>query len=520
MSRQLNVSDQLDLERDLPAPRDSSAQTEGGEATNSNSQEVERPAATETLEDILNDREGDETYIPCRFCGERVSRSEFAHHRRNECKNRVQKPCENCLFTFPEFENPLAFFENNVIFPESNAAKAMAPVSKREQILYKEYLDAAKLLEFKSWVDLEVISILDTVPRDANIVDTRWIETWKLNNSGSIKCPKMRLVLKGYQDRDRFELRIDSPTASILSIRILFQVAVNQDWKIGCVDLKVAFLQGDFYDKKENRDVYSPMPLDLQNLLGIPGPQKFLKLQKAAYGLNDAPRRFFVRLRNKLLEYGFRQSLTDKCVFFSKNGENLNGVICTHVDDIIWTGTSKFHDDFVSKLTNDFSYGKLVHDSFSYCGMTVERTRKSVVLHQHHYVDSLKTIEQGNDTDFTTVLTPERESQFRGVIGNLGWISTRSRPDGAFGANATAIKNSNGEYTEDHIRNVNKHVKFLRKTRDLTLNFVPQLIDPKIVVYSDAAFANNSDKSSQSGYLIFVVSGPLRNLKSVSPRLA
>ena len=132
------------------------------------------------------------------------------------------------------------------MYPELPAAKSMATISKGEKLNYKELIDRAKLVEFKCWIDLDVVSIVDSIPEKANLIQSRWVETWKLNSNGTVKLPKCRLVLKGYQDQDKFSVRIDSPTVSIIGVRLLLQLAAIHSWSILSIDLKVAFLQGDY----------------------------------------------------------------------------------------------------------------------------------------------------------------------------------------------------------------------------------------------------------------------------------
>ena len=148
--------------------------------------------------------------------------------------------------------------------------------------------------------------------------------------------------------------------------------------------------------------------------------------------------------------------------------------------------------------------------------MSVKKEGTKIEISQTKYMDSLQTIPYIPNSDPTVELSDERLNSLRRVIGSLGWLSTRTRPDIAYSANASAIKDDHGRYTETLIHKVNKCVKYLWKTRDVPFNLVFHGVEPRILVYSDSAFANNSDFSSQCGYLIFLSSGASRNLKSVS----
>jgi len=65
------------------------------------------------------------------------------------------------------------------------------------------------------------------------------------------------------------------------------------------------------------------------------GKDLVLKLFKSLYGLRQAPRTFFEKLRSGLLERGFEQSTFDLCLFMKE------GMICVvYEDDTIFSGSS------------------------------------------------------------------------------------------------------------------------------------------------------------------------------------
>ena len=64
------------------------------------------------------------------------------------------------------------------------------------------------------------------------------------------------------------------------------------------------------------------------------------KLKKNVYGLNDAAR---AHLKAVLLGLGMKISHLDPALFFWWHGNILAGVMCIHVDDILWAGTSVFY---------------------------------------------------------------------------------------------------------------------------------------------------------------------------------
>ena len=119
-----------------------------------------------------------------------------------------------------------------------------------------------------------------------NFVTGRWVLTVKRDKDGNFQKVKARWVLRGFLDKQQSDLQTDSPTSTRPGFRLQCQIAANNDWDLTHIDLKTAFLQGEAYD--ETRDVICQLPKEA----GHP-PWIAARLKKPAYGLNDAPRRWW-----------------------------------------------------------------------------------------------------------------------------------------------------------------------------------------------------------------------------------
>eukprot|EP00971_Amphidinium_carterae_P155078 3075199-Amphidinium_carterae.4 len=78
-------------------------------------------------------------------------------------------------------------------------------------------------------------------------------------------------------------------------------------------DVKTAFLQGSL----DSRDCYCSPPKDVRNMLGMK-EDEILQLQRAAYGLRNAPRQWYNRMVKDFLgdaEVAWVQHKLDRCVF-------------------------------------------------------------------------------------------------------------------------------------------------------------------------------------------------------------
>ena len=89
----------------------------------------------------------------------------------------------------------------------------------------------------------------------------------------------------------------DSPTSSRPGLRLLCQNAASNGWSIQHIDFKTAFLQGETF--APDRDVVCQLPPEA-------GKPWYLaaRLKKPAYGMNDAPRKWWHRLDAAIQSHG------------------------------------------------------------------------------------------------------------------------------------------------------------------------------------------------------------------------
>ena len=231
----------------------------------------------------------------------------------------------------------------------------------------KQFLEA-KQLECKSWLDNEVFDLVDTRKVQVrNWVTGRWVLTLKRDKDGNFLKTKARRVLRGFQDKQKNDQQTDSPAASRGGFRLAIQAASNKGWNIFHMDLKTAFLQGEAYD--QSRAIICQIPPEI----GYP-PHIGMRMKKPAYGLNDAPRRWWNILDSALRSYGQVPTRADRCtyVYYGKqlpkpalmsekkssttfdlegafdpvsgnNAKNrqVHGALSLHVDDLLMTGVPR-----------------------------------------------------------------------------------------------------------------------------------------------------------------------------------
>jgi hypothetical protein len=114
------------------------------------------------------------------------------------------------------------------------------------------------------------------------------------------------------------------------------------------------------------------------------------------------------------------------------NGNVLEGLVLTHVDDLLHgSGSPEFYTKVMASLKEKFQFGAEEQDEFRYVGMHVKQGNDSIVVNQDEYIASfeLPTPIPGEDGD---VLDADGQSEYRSLLGRIGWLGSHSRPDLVF----------------------------------------------------------------------------------------
>ena len=161
-----------------------------------------------------------------------------------------------------------------------------------------------------------------------------------------------RIVIPGYSDPDLCSLRRDAPTLSRAGRSLFLLIASAKEhkhWRISSSDIEAAFLKGEKYD----RVLYGRPPRRGPPLPGsVPG--SLFRILKGVFGLNDAPRKWWLRLKQFLLNNGCRQSLVDPALFILEIERQLRGIIGPHVDDLLAAGDEAM-DQLLEKVDKEFN---------------------------------------------------------------------------------------------------------------------------------------------------------------------
>ena len=118
-----------------------------------------------------------------------------------------------------------------------------------------------------------------------------------------------------------------APVARLEAIRLFLAFASFKGFKVYQLDVKSAFL----YEKVQEV-VYVSQP---EGFVDPDYPDRVYKLDKALYGLHQAPRAWYETLSTHLLQNGFERGKIDSTLFIKRKKEDFL-LVQVYVDDIIF----------------------------------------------------------------------------------------------------------------------------------------------------------------------------------------
>ncbi|GJW87181.1 putative ribonuclease H-like domain-containing protein [Tanacetum coccineum] len=165
-----------------------------------------------------------------------------------------------------------------------------------------------ELLQFK----LQEVWTLVDLPNGKRAIGTKWVFRNKKDERGIVIRNKARLVAQGYTQEEGIDYdEVFAPVARIEAIRLFLAYASFKDFVVYQMDVKSAFLYG-----KIEEEVYVCQPPGFED---PDFPDRVYKVEKALYGLHQAPRAWYETLSTYLLDNGFQRGKIDKTLFIKRH---------------------------------------------------------------------------------------------------------------------------------------------------------------------------------------------------------
>lgn len=138
------------------------------------------------------------------------------------------------------------------------------------------------------------------VPPGRKAIGCKWLFKIKKNPDGTVAPQKGHIVAKGCSQVSRCDFRETfNPVVKPTTIHTILSFTVSNKWSIRQVDINNAFLNVDL-----SKEVYMQQPPGYVKY-GVDEQPLVCRLTKALYGLRQAPRVWFDKLRPFLVSIGF-----------------------------------------------------------------------------------------------------------------------------------------------------------------------------------------------------------------------
>ena len=125
-----------------------------------------------------------------------------------------------------------------------------------------------------------------------------------------------------------------------------------------------------------NEEVYTEQP---KGFVDPSFPNHVYRLKKALHGLKQAPRAWYERLTQFLVNQGYRKGGTDKTLFVKDNNGRLM-IARIYVDDIVFGGMSnKMVQHFIQQMQSEFEMS-LVGELTYFLGLQVKQTEDTIFI--------------------------------------------------------------------------------------------------------------------------------------------
>src|SRR5262249_31768940 len=142
---------------------------------------------------------------------------------------------------------------------------------------------------------------------------------------GNIQRYKARLVAKGYNQRYGVDYDVThAPVLRYNSLRVILSLSATTNRQLYQLDIKTAFL---------NATVEEDIHMEIPEGISIDSEKYVCKLEKALYGIKQAPHVWNENINAYLIELHYTPCEKDPCIYYKTSKNNNIIIIGLFVDD-------------------------------------------------------------------------------------------------------------------------------------------------------------------------------------------
>ena len=189
-------------------------------------------------------------------------------------------------------------------------------------------------------------------------------------------------------------------------------------------------------------DVFVTPPEDIRK------PGVVWRLKKPLYGLEDASRKFWLRVKDVFCKVNMKTMDGDKAFYFQHQGEVIQGCIITYVNDFKIAGRKDFVDRVLNLVEVELTISKIERDNFRYTGLDISTVKEGIEIEMKDYVNSLQDVGEIRKVAKNEDLTKSEFKEFRKITRKISWLANSTRPDLSYTALAMSKKNNSAKISD------------------------------------------------------------------------
>ena len=268
------------------------------------------------------------------------------------------------------------------------------------------------------------------------------------------------------------------------------------------------------------------------------------KMQKALYGMINSPKLFNNKISKDLLDYGFKQSIQDPCLYYKGDMKSQNRIFLSlHVDDLMCAADQdkdiqgvydylniKYKKVAFNKYDNinglDYlninvkidennivtlsqfgqiekvlsKYYNSIDDKIGYVSPAKSKLFKSNVDNENDNIDN-----KINESNNNMIIKDEKiVNEYLAILMSVSYL-TFARVD--LSTTVSYLATRTHKLTKQDFIKLKRLLGYLLRTKHYTLNLKPKTLE--LIAYVDSSHASHEDLSSHTGYVVSL--GPIEN---------
>ena len=361
--------------------------------------------------------------------------------------------------------------------------------------------DKALQQEMENWRGQYSPCPVGDVPPGSNIVGSHVVYRVKVSDTGEFKF-KARLVVHGNEDAEKDNIRKDSATAHLTTIRLILSMAVCFNLKLGKIDIKAAYFQSGAI----RRQIFVRPPRELLlfrtlwRLLGLP------------YGIVEAGRQWQLASDDFLNEIGLEPVHALPQCFLLRRNERVVLLVGKIVDDFLIAGLPEALKWFSSRMHQRFTIGTETYppEQLRFNGGIIEQAVDfSIKLSMEEFAKSIERfdIARARRKQGDAQATANELRTYQSLAGKMNWLGQTATPQYAFAA--SYLQQNIGGLKVKHLLQANGVLREAQKTTpSIVFGKLKSNATACLTAFTDAAFPKiDGSIDAQTGILCGLVIG-------------